>query len=598
MDRLRDAARDHPARTVFTFLSDGGEQEHRIDFGRLDAWARSLAVRLVEHGRTGDRVLLLFPPGLAYIASFLGCLYAGRVAVPAYPTRSRRTLPRLRSILDDAEPAVVMAPPSLFPVMHRLFAEHDGWQRARPLPVDDGPVTDGAERWRPDGIDADTLAFLQYTSGSTSEPKGVMLAHRHLMANEAMIQRAFGTDSSSVIVSWLPLYHDMGLIGGVLHPLYLGAHAVLLPAADFLRRPRRWLQTISTFRATVSGAPDFAYDLCVRQLVEEERAALDLSSWRVAFNGAEPVRADTLDRFADAFAVAGFDRRAFFPCYGLAEATLLVTGRKGPDAFVEPLTAVVAVDALEHTGRAVAVEDAAAGSDGSGRETIRRLVASGLPPEGVDVRVVDAESRRAREPGQVGEVWVASDAVAAGYWRRDAASEATFRARLADHPDAGPFLRTGDLGFVDAGGGLFVTGRLKDLIILRGRNLAPQDLERTVEASHPSLRPTCGAAFSVEAAGEERLVLVQELEYRRKPDSDEVLAAIRRAVGEAHEVQPDAVVVIRPSSIPKTTSGKIQRRACRERFLSGDLDEVFSWRGEAFAGGAPSLDFSAVSPET
>ncbi len=573
VDLLRRRAREHASRLAYTFLVDGDREGATLTYGELDRRARAVAARLQASALAGERALLLFPPGLEYIAAFLGCLYAGVIAVPAYPPRGKRTLPRLMAILADARPRILLTASAILPALERLFAVAPHWREMPCLATDTVPDA-AADRWRDPGVDAETLAFLQYTSGSTSTPKGVMLTHGNLLSNQRMIHEAFRTRPSSRIVSWLPLYHDMGLIGGVLHPLYLGTSSILMAPHDFLRRPLRWLEAVSRYRATVSGAPNFAYDLCARKITPDQRAGLDLSSWEVAFNGAEPVHAATLDRFAETFHAAGFRRRAFFPCYGLAEATLLVSGgRRAP----EPCVQAVAVTALEQ--HRVVPQEAAAEQESLAAVT-RRLVSGGHLPEGLELRIVDPASRRECPAERVGEIWVAGPGVARGYWNRPQVSEETFGARLAAGGDGGTYLRTGDLGFLHRGE-LFITARLKDLIIIRGRNLSPQDLEKTAEESYPGLRPGCGAAFSVEVGGEERLVVVQELDPRRAPDPEAAVAAVRRAVGEEHEIQVEAVVLIKPNTIPKTTSGKIQRQACRKLFLAGKLEVLGEWREAA-----------------
>ncbi|HEV7786338.1 MAG TPA: AMP-binding protein, partial [Thermoanaerobaculia bacterium] len=398
-------------------------------------------------------------------------------------------------------------------------------------------------------------------AGSTGSPKGVMVRHGNLMHNEEMIRRAFGQDERSVIVGWLPLHHDMGLIGNVLQPLYAGARCILLSPVAFLQRPVRWLRAISRYRATGSGGPNFAYELCVRKVGPEQRADLDLSSWSVAFNGAEPVRAGTLERFAEAFAPCGFRREAFYPCYGLAEATLFVAGgtmgRRPRVARVEP----AALERNEVVAVAPEVPDA------------RWLVSSGRPWMGQKIVVADPETGAACPPGWVGEIWVAGPSVALGYWRNPEATARDFHASLAGREGDGPFLRTGDLGFL-ADGELYVTGRLKDLIILRGRNHYPQDLERTAEGSHPDLRPGSSAAFAVEIGGEERLVIALEVERRRRDGFEEMAEAVRRAVAAEHEVMVWEVVLLRAGSLPKTSSGKVQRSLCRRQYLEGDLTVV------------------------
>ncbi len=410
---------------------------------------------------------------------------------------------------------------------------------------------------------AEDLAFLQYTSGSTADPKGVRVTHGNLMHNEETIRRAFGLSEESVIVGWLPLYHDMGLIGNVLQPLYLGARCVLMSPVAFLKRPRRWLEAIDRYRGTTSGGPNFAYELCVHRVPPAEREGLDLASWTLAFNGAEPVRAETLDRFAKAFAPQGFEREAFFPCYGLAEATLFVTGG---DRSTPPAVETVDAAALERDWMEPVAEDEA---------SARRLVGSGHAWAEQRVAVVDTESGRELPDGRVGEIWLQGPSVAEGYWNRPEQTRSDFEARL--ETGEGPFLRTGDLGFLDRGE-LFVTGRLKDLVILRGRNLYPQDLELTAERSHEDLHPGNGAAFSVDVEGEERLVIVHELERRAirraQEDPEPVFQAIRQAVAEVHEARVHEVVLIKTVSLPKTSSGKVQRRKCRRQYLDGELAVV------------------------
>ncbi|HYO14551.1 MAG TPA: amino acid adenylation domain-containing protein, partial [Thermoanaerobaculia bacterium] len=575
VDLLRARAADTPDRCAFTFLNDSEEEAARLTYRELDERARAIGVHLERMGARGSRALLLYPPGLDFIAAFLGCLCGGVAAVPAYPPRSNRTLPRLRAIARDAHPAVALTTSALLPNVQAVAGQIPELAGVGCLSTDDLDLGRAAE-WTDPGATAETLAFLQYTSGSTSTPKGVMVSHGNLLHNEAMIQRAFGQSERSRIVGWLPLYHDMGLIGNVLQPLYLGVPCVLMSPVTFLQKPLAWLRAISRYRATTSGGPNFAYELCTRKLAAEADVDLDLSCWEVAFNGAEPVRAETLERFARAFAPYGFRREAFYPCYGLAEATLFVSGGKpGSGAVARRFDG----PALER-GEAVPVED-----ESSGRE----LVGCGHAWMGQEVVVVDPETRTRCAPGRVGEIWVSGPSVAQGYWQRPDVTERDFQARLAGEGSA-VFLRTGDLGFV-SGGEIFVTGRIKDLLIIRGRNLYPQDLELTAERSHPDLRPGCGAAVAVEVGGEERLVVVHEVKGRRRGDFEEVVDAVRRSLAEEHEVQAHGVVLVRMGTIPKTSSGKIQRHACREGFLHGGLEVVFS---SVLAGG-PAVDEAAAA---
>jgi acyl-CoA synthetase (AMP-forming)/AMP-acid ligase II len=562
VDVCRLRAADAPDRATYTFLRDGETEDGALTNAALDRAARAIAAVLAERTARGARALLLYPPGLEFIAAYFGCLYAGVLAVPVYPpnpARLARTLPRLLAIAADARPAVALTTASIAAALGAV--PELAWLPA--VATDVIPAA-AAAGWRDPGIGPDDVAFLQYTSGSTAAPKGVVVTHRNLLHNQAVIRDAFGYRPEWVSVNWLPIYHDMGLIGQVLHPLYVGARCVLMSPFAFLKKPVRWLDAITRCRATVSTGPNFAYDLCVRRIPPEERVRLDLGSWTVALNGSEPIAIETLERFARAFAPHGFRWEAFYPCYGLAEATLCVSGGHTTAA---PRVAPVSAEPLAaHRVREAADPDDAV-----------RLVGSGRPGLGLEVAIVDPATCRRVGPGVVGEIWVAGDSVAAGYWERPGDTARTFHAVMADTGE-GPFLRTGDLGFL-RDGQLFVTGRLKDVVIVRGRNHYPQDLERAAERSHAALRPGCGAAFSVPWGGEERLVLVYELGRDDEPrDLDEVANAIRRAVVVGHDIQVHSVVLLRPGALPKTSSGKVQRRACLDLFLRGGLDLVGEWR--------------------
>jgi len=578
VELLRWRALRQPERRAYTYLIDGEEEESHLTYAELDGQARAIGALLQRCRARGERALLLYPPGLEFVAAFFGCLYGGSIAVPVYPphpARLNQTMPKLQAIASDAQPLVALTTSPILSIVEPMLAQAPDFQAMRWLATDT-VTSDMAEEWQEPAVSSNTLAFLQYTSGSTAAPRGVMLTHGNLLYNSALIHQCFEHTSDSQGVIWLPPYHDMGLIGGVLQPLYGGFPVTLMSPLAFLQRPLRWLQAISRYKATTSGGPNFAYDLCVRKITPEKRATLDLSSWEVAFNGAEPVRAETLDRFAAAFEPGGFRREAFYPCYGLAEATLIVAG--GLKA-APPVVHTVQGSALEHN-RVVAAS--------SENEGTRKLVGCGQSLLDQKIVIVDPESFTECPPDQVGEIWVSGPSIAQGYWNRPEETEATFRAYLADTGE-GPFLRTGDLGFLKDTE-LFVTGRLKDLIIIGGHNHYPEDIEWTVERSHPSLRPGCCAAFSVDVEGEEQLVVVAEVERRHRPgqrqvrvesdldpehrlslDVKAVVRAIRQAVAEHHELQVYAVLLLEPNSIPKTSSGKIQRHACRAKFLAGSL---------------------------
>ncbi|AGC45639.1 amino acid adenylation domain-containing protein [Myxococcus stipitatus DSM 14675] len=564
LDLLEERAGANAEAPLFTFVEDSDGDEARLSRGELWRRARRVAAALRQGVSPGERAVLLYPPGLEYVAGFFGCMASGVVAVPAYPpdpSRLERTLPRLRAIIQDAQAAVVLTTSFIVSMAEMLFEAAPDLRDVRWVATDELP--EGLEdTWQRPDVGPDSLAFLQYTSGSTGTPKGVELTHANLLHNLRLIHGAFRMHSGSAGVIWLPPYHDMGLIGGILGTVYGGFSTTLMSPLSFLRKPLRWLTALSQTRGTISGGPNFAFDLCVRKTSEVERQSLDLSHWDVAFCGAEPIRPETLERFVEAFAPCGFRREAFYPCYGLAEGTLIVSG---VDQGTVPVLRDVAVRALG-LGTAVAPE---------GGESAQTLVGCGHTLPDQDVVVVDPRTHAPLPADTVGEIWVKGPSVARGYWRRAEESEQTFQARTSTGD--GPFLRTGDHGFL-RDGELFVTGRLKDLIIVRGRNHHPQDVELTAERASRTLRPGCGAAFSRERAGEERLVLVYEVDTRQQGEPiEEVARAITQHVAETHELQLDALVLIEPGSLPKTSSGKVQRRACRASLLDGSLRSVAAW---------------------
>jgi acyl-CoA synthetase (AMP-forming)/AMP-acid ligase II len=548
--------------TAFVFLNNDGTEQHRVTFAQLDQQARGIAAELQQRLLPGERALLLFPPGLEFISAFFGCLYAGVIGVPAYPVRAERDVPRLRGILRSAGARVALSTEMLVEMMSALTSEVPELTALSWLAFETLDTRERAREWKEPVLDSDSLAFLQYTSGSTGMPRGVMVSHGNLLHNQRLIQEAFRHDTErTVVAGWLPTYHDMGLIGNVLQPLYLGRPCILLSPLDFLQRPALWLQAISRYRVTTSGGPNFAYDLCVRRVTAEQREGMDLSSWNLAFNGAEPIRADTLERFCESFAPQGFRREAFYPCYGLAEATLIVSGG---DKAAPAVTYSASRSHLEQ--RKVSPVDA--------RDAEARiLVGCGRTLRDQRLLIVDPEHLTVCPPGQVGEIWVSGPSVARGYWEQPEATQQVFQSFLADTGE-GPFLRTGDLGFLHDGE-LFVTGRIKELIIIRGRNHYPEDIELTVERSNVALRPGCGAAFSLEVEEEERLVVVQEVSRTAgKVEPREVMADICEAVTANHGLRPHAAVLIQPGSIPKTSSGKIQRGACRAKYIEGTLERI------------------------
>ncbi len=617
IDLLRHRAENQANKTAYTFLVDGENEEVSLTYEQLDQRVRTIAAKLHDRVVIGDRALLLYPPGLDYIAAFFACLYAGIIAVPTYPPRRKRIDPRILAIVADAQASVVLTTNSIFSDMEQRIAHVPELKNLHWLATDN-LIDDQASVWQKPAIHKDTLAFLQYTSGSTGTPKGVMVSHGNLLHNEEMIKQGFGYTEKDISVGWLPLFHDMGLIGNILQPLYLGIPCILMSPVAFLQKPYRWLQAISYYNASISGGPNFAYDLCINKITAEQRAKLDLSHWEVAFSGAEPISVETLNRFTTIFEPCGFKREAFSPCYGMAEATLFISG-----SLKNSLYKICKVEKAALEVNVVYLD----------KEDTEAIVGCGQTCLEQKIVIVNPATFYSCQEQEVGEIWVFGQSVTQGYWNKPTETEQTFHAYIAD-TNEGPFLRTGDLGFLQDGE-LFVTGRLKDLIIIRGRNHYPQDIERTVEQSHPRLLSGNSAAFSVEINGEERLVVAAEVERRygphdnrrsglerrsiSKPISDserrsgldrrsgsehrqvapvsslkskfpkdfnveETINSIRKAVYEQHELAVYAVLLLRVASIPKTTSGKIQRHACKNGFLIGSgLNIVGEWREDLVA---------------
>jgi acyl-CoA synthetase (AMP-forming)/AMP-acid ligase II len=534
---VKTRAATTPDRLAFRWLVDGEEEGPRLTDSDLDRQARCIALALQHTVDPGDRALLLYAPGLEFIPAFFGCLYAGVVAVPAYPPRLDRlaqSWQTLGGIAADCRPNVVLATRSIA----ALFGGSAAIPPLGELPwiCTDALDASGANAWHERPCAPEGLAFLQYTSGSTAAPRGVRVTHRNLIHNQHVMQAALGPDGPGLGVSWLPLYHDMGLVGGVFQPVFHGTPCLLMSPLGLLQKPIRWLRAISRYRARTGGGPAFAYELCAERITPEQKVGLDLSKWTVAVLGGEPVSARTLERFAAAFGPCGFRPEGLGPCYGLAEATLLVAASGAPAARVLP------------TGH----------------------VSCG--PVWLDQRVaiIHPESMTRCSPGEVGEIWVSGPSVADGYWGRPEETERTFRAFLRDTGE-GPFLRTGDLGFLD-GGELFVTGRLKDLIIIRGRNHYPQDIEATVQGAHPGLRANGGAAFEVRTEDGPLLVVVQEVERgTRDLDPARLLGDVRQAVAERHDLHLHDLQLLEFGSLPKTSSGKVQRHLCRLGYQQGTL---------------------------
>jgi len=566
IDVLTQRAQQQPEQVAYTFLNFGEKTDTRLTYGELDQQVRALAGKLQGLGYAGKPALLLYPSGLEYIIAFFACLYAGTLAVPAYPPHSARMLPRLQAIINDTQAVVALTTRQIRADVLQRFASLSELQQLDWIATDDlssPPV----QSWKQPEVTPASLAFLQYTSGSTATPKGVMVSHGNLLHNSNMISTQVGLNEKDRGVSWLPIFHDMGLIVGILQPLYAGYPTVLMAPTAFLQHPVRWLQTIAESQATVSCAPNFAYELCVRRIGAADRAQLDLSRWQVAINAAEPLRSETLKNFSAAFASCGFRPEAFVPGYGLAEATLMVSGVK---RFTGVTVKYVDKTLLEQHHILNVVQ---------GSRNAQALVGCGKVAPRQQAIIVHPESLTRCRPDEVGEIWIAGDSVTQGYFGNIAATKDTFQGYTADTGE-GPFLRTGDLGFL-YDGEIFITGRLKDLIIIKGRNHYPQDIELTVEQSSPIIRAGCTAAFSIEVEHEERLVVVAEVRISQsglapgevEQEIEKAMKAIRRNIAERHEITVYQVKFVRVGEVPKTSSGKLQRRACGMRFLAGSLRE-------------------------
>ena len=566
VDVVRSRADSQGDDTLFRFLLDGERDELPVSFDDLDRQARALAVRLQQQGSPGDRVVILMAPGPEFVVAFVACLYSGLIAVPAFlpdVMNAQRSVPRLRAIAQDAEAVCILTDDLFVAFRDQLWSVAPDLARTPWLLAGEAIRTEDPDQWSDPNLDGAAVAFIQYTSGSTALPKGVVLSHANLLANSELIKAKSSLDGEFVGVSWLPPYHDMGLIGGVLQPIYQGRPMVLMSPMDFLAKPLRWLQAITRYSATASPAPNFAFELCVRRITPEQRQGLDLSSWRVAFNGAEPIRPSTLERFAEAFGPYGWRSETMAPCYGLAEATLLVSGH-GP----ERSTVVTAFDR-----DALAKGEARPAAE---TESVERLVACGPAGLDHDIRIVDPDSFSQLDDGDIGEIWLSGPSVGRGYWGRRRQTRENFGAMLGN--GEGPFLRTGDLGFFHDGE-LYVAGRIKDLIIARGRNLYPQDVERLVEEV-AGVRAGCVAAFAIAAVdgATDALAIVAEVdETKLEGDASAAVGKMRAAVTEHYQVAPAAVVLIAPRSLAKTSSGKVQRHAAKRALEEGTLNQVLTW---------------------
>ncbi|MDH3943990.1 MAG: fatty acyl-AMP ligase [Anaerolineae bacterium] len=567
VDSLRQRAGENSDDLAFTFLDQGEIETDKLTYLELDQRARKIAATLQQKYQPGTRALLLFPTGADFMSAMYGCLFAGVIPIPTNPPRLNRPALRLEAIVKDSRAAVALTNQDFMQDLDKRTEQIPSLGKMDWLDFADTQEAD-AESWTRPEIKDDGVAFIQYTSGSTTSPRGVVISHRNVAYNTLVIRELRGIEprDNSVIVNWAPIYHDMGLITGIFQSIYDKSLSVMMTPVAFLQQPIRWLRAISKYGGTASGGPNFSFDICVNKIEEQECEGLDLSTWKNAWNSAEPIRAETQERFADRFSPYGFDISCFTPGYGLAEATLLVSGYNGRPS---PTTAWVDRSALEE-GQILA-----AGAEADDRQ---ELVSCGPPLMDLQVAIVDPQTMQACPPDQVGEIWVRGENVSSGYWDRKEDTERVFNARIfGENGEA--YMRTGDLGFM-MDGDLYVTGRLKDLIIVRGRNYYPQDIEVTVEKSHPAIQPGGGAAFAIKVDGSEHLIVVHEVkrEARNNLDLEDVTKAVRYAIARDQGIRAYAVVLIRPYSLPKTSSGKVMRHAAKLQYETGELSVVGEWR--------------------
>ena len=561
VDILSWRANHQPHKLAYRFLIDGENEEVSITYKELDLKARSIGSTLQTYTKKNDRVILLLPSGLEFIAAFLGCLYARVIAIPLpppHPARVKKSLAATLRIIKDVNPSVALMNSSLLESINSQTDIKRQFSKLTLIPIDQQDIMERPDQWVKSETTQDEIAFLQYTSGSTLSPKGVMISHSNLISNLNQIEKSFEQTCDSRTIIWLPPYHDMGLIGGILQPLYTGNIVTLMPHLMFLQRPIRWLQAISRFNATTSGGPNFAYDLCLRKIKPNQREGLDLSTWEVAFNGAEPVNLETLERFSKFFAPCGFSPEAFLTCYGLAEATLMVSG--GPKARIPKSKRLIKKELANN--RAII---------SSKVENTVPIVSCGQISELSTLKIVNPETLIPCAPDEIGEIWISGPNVSRGYWNRPLETASTFHAQLCDASNV-TFLRSGDLGFIDKRE-LYITGRLKNMIIIDGKNHYPHDIERTVEKFHPAIQSGGCAVFSFEDSGKEFLVVLVEIRRNLVTNKTELLKGIRNVISEDYELPIFDIKLTLPGSIPRTTSGKIKYFLCKTNYITGKLNE-------------------------
>ena len=566
VDVLQWRAQTMPDKIAFTFLKDGLEEEQSITFKEIDQRARSIAIELRKKHQQGDIALLLYPQSIEHMCALWGCFYAGIYAVPLYLPQNNRAYQRIKSIQIDCAANIILSDADSFKRMQKRLDNMSEIEQLDWFITDE--INTQTNHWQKPDLAGNSLAYLQYTSGSTGSPKGVMVSHGNLMYNLADMDASWGHSTESVLVSWLPIFHDMGLIVGFLQGIYNGFRTIFYSPSAFAQRPYTWLKAITDYKATHTGGPNSAYTMCVEKIPAEQKKQLDLSSLKFMFNGSEPVRSDTLQQFSSAFEECGFKKTMHLPCYGLAEATLKVSTHRPGENYIEWDLDPSALEKNQLT-------------DAKDKRFSQNFVSSGNTILNTSVKIVDPVSLNTCAPNSVGEIWIKGPTVALGYFNKPEDTREIFQAYTNDTND-GPYLRTGDLGFMK-GEELFIAGRLKDLIIIRGRNCYPQDIEEIVEKSHSALAPNAGAAFSFEDNDEEKLVVVHSVRrsHIKNIDPSPIFESIRKAISSEFSMKVHSIELLMPTSVPRTTSGKIQRRACKRAYLDKKLDVIASWKMSA-----------------
>lgn len=565
---IKNRVQSSPDHKVFRFLNDGVTENESFTYLQLETRAKAIGSAMQKVGKKGDSVLLLFQPGLSYVASLYACFYSGFIGVPAYPPRRNRGIDRVYMIIEDSGANICLVSQHVYDDISRNFADNEKFSNINWIIYED--ISDeNSNMFVDEEILSHDTALLQYTSGSTGQPKGVMLTQLNLLYNSEYIRQSFNINRNSIGVHWLPIFHDMGLIGGILQAAYVHGVNINIPPMTFLKNPMTFLNAIHKYKATIAGGPNFAFDYCVEKTTEEDRKSLDISSMEVFFCGAEPIRKSTYRNFLDAFGVSQVSDKMLYSCYGMAETTLIVTG-----GYSNEDPKYISIDSSSLSENKIVVVE-------ENNENAISLVGCGHTWMETNIEIVNPLTLEKCGNDEVGEIWISGPTVATGYWNNPDETKRTFNAYIAD-TNAGPFLRTGDLGFVNEKE-LFITGRIKDLIIIRGVNHYPNDIEFSIQKSITEIRQNAGAAFPITINNTEKLVVVQEIERTamRNADKSPIIDKIRQVIAEDHELDVYSVVLVRPGSIPMTSSGKIQHRQSKYEFLHGDLNIVSSWTKES-----------------